>query len=468
MDSVPKTLTDAARGLRERRHTAVELLDACTERADALDDELGVYIARFDEEARRAAREADRELEAGVDRGVLHGIPVGIKDIVRTAEAVTTGNSMVVNETWERREDASVAARLRRAGAIITGKVSTMEFALGVPDESKPFAYPRNPWDSRRWSGGSSSGSGAGVAAGMFFGAVGSDTGGSIRIPASYCGVTGLKPTFGRVPKDGVIPLGNSLDVVGPLARSADDIAALMAVMSGHAEADACSATAPAPYSWLPEEPLPRGMRIGVDRSHLDGGHVHPELVEVFDRAIAVLEDAGAVVQEVRLPLYDEVTAATIITWNSEAYAYHKASLGEQWEAFGFSVRTALASGSVFTAADYIQAQKVRRLGSCRADELFTQVDAVVSPTVTSIAPEVDGLDSAKVYASVFTNYWSGLGNPAINVPIGFSGEGLPFGVQIAGRPFEEATLIGIAHRFQTRTDWHLREPALMNGATDA
>jgi aspartyl-tRNA(Asn)/glutamyl-tRNA(Gln) amidotransferase subunit A len=332
-----------------------------------------------------------------------------------------------------------------------------MELALGIPDESKPFPYPRNPWDAARWAGGSSSGSAAGVAAGMFLAAVGSDTGGSIRIPSSYCGITGLKPTFGLVPKDGVIPLGNSLDVVGPMTRDARDCATVLAAMVGDRGA-APSSVAPSTGT------VHRPLRIGVDRSNLSGDHVHPDLPAVFDAAVADLAAGGASVVDVQVPLYDEVTAATIITWNSESLAYHRDNLRTQWSDFGFSVRTALVAGSVFSAADYIQAQKVRRLAQQRLVAMFEDVDIVVSPPVTSVAPLVEGFDQAKLYASVFTNYWSGVGNPVLNLPIGFSDDGLPFGVQVAGRWFEEDLLLAVGSAYQERTSWHLAVPDLAEG----
>lgn len=456
----PLTIRDAAAGLRAREYSAVELLERCTSRADALDAGLGVYIARFDETARRAADLADRRFASGEDRGLLQGIPIGVKDIIFTEEAPTTGNSTVANPAWQVQRDATVVARLREAGAVITGKLTTMEFAIGVPDESKPFPYPRNPWDYRRWAGGSSSGSASGVVAGMFLGSLGSDTGGSIRIPATYCGITGIKPTFGLVPKDGVIPLGNSLDVVGPFARTARDAAAILETIGGHSPLDACSTGAGRPSYTEPLEQTAQRITVGIDRTNLASAEVDPELPAIFEEAVRQVGELAGAAVDVEVPMYEEITAAAIITWSSESFAYHKRALKEQWNAFGVSARTAFASGSVFSAGDFIQAQKVRRLGRQRVAETFEQVDAVISPTVTSVAPEVEGLDLGRVYASVFTNYWSGLGNPVINIPIGFSKAGLPFGFQIAARPNDEATLLTVANAFQHATDHHLRQPA--------
>ena len=225
MSDVPDTLAGAAAALRAGTVSSVELTLASIERADRFDEQLGTYVCRADGPALEAAKQADAELEAGRDRGPLHGIPVGIKDIVATAGLPTTAQSLVLDRRWGERGDAVVVARLRAAGAVITGKTTTMEFAIGLPDPTKPFPLPRNPWAPDRWAGGSSSGTANGVAAGIFWAGIGTDTGGSIRMPSALCGITGLKPTFGRVPKSGVVPLSWSFDHVGPMARTARDCA---------------------------------------------------------------------------------------------------------------------------------------------------------------------------------------------------------------------------------------------------
>jgi len=336
-----------------------------------------------------------------------------------------------------------------------------MELAIGVPDETEPFPYPRNPWDVARWAGGSSSGSASGIAAGMFLGALGSDTGGSIRLPASYCGVTGHKPTFGLVPKDGVIPLGNSMDAVGPLARTASDARTLLGLIRGHAPADACSVPTITAGEPMPVPSSIDGLRLGVDRSHLGGDAVDPAFRNAFEVAVELLADQGLVITDVTAPMYEEVTAASIITWNAEAYAYHRRALRNQPERFGASARAVFMAGGLLGAGDYIQAQKVRRLGRQRVAGLFDEVDLIMGPTATGVAPRVEGLDFAKVAASVYTNYWSGLGNPALNIPIGFSADGLPFGCQIAAPAFADAALLDVAEVYQRETDFHLRRPVI-------
>ncbi|HEX5195308.1 MAG TPA: amidase [Solirubrobacteraceae bacterium] len=454
----PLTITSAASALRAGSVSSVELVADAFARADRLDEPLGVYIARFDETALDAARTADRERAAGVDRGPLHGIPIGVKDLIATREGPTTGNSRVDYPQWRRPRDAPVVARLRAAGAVITGKVTLMEFALGIHDDEKGFPMPRNPWSPAHWPGGSSGGSGAGVPAGMFLGALGSDTGGSVRLPASYCGISGLKQTFGRVPKSDVIPAGASLDLVGPMARSAADCAAMLQVMAGHDPADPTSAREPVPDFSTRLGAHLGGMRIGVDRrNHLYGAHVQRELPRVFEAAVDELGQLGATLVEVELPHYRELVGATLITFFTEALAYHRRALREQWDAFGAGARLAMASNACFTADDYIAAQKARTVVRARVDQMFDRVDLVVSPSTSTSAPLVDGFDLAGLQATLYTIYWSGAGNPAISIPMGTDDVGLPFGLQIAGRPFDEAAVVHAADAYQRVTDWHLR-----------
>ena len=230
MQSIPLTVQDAAKQLRTGELTSVELTKLVIARAEEFDAQVGTYLARFDDHALASAAQADDELAQGLDRGPLHGIPVGVKDILAALEGPTTAQSLILDPAWGEGKDAPIVKRLRKAGAVITGKTTTMEFACGMPDPTKPFPIPRNPWDLETWPGGSSSGTGSGIAAGMFLAGIGTDTGGSIRIPAAFCGVSGLMPTFGRVPKSGCTPLGYSLDHVGPLARSAWDCAAMLQV----------------------------------------------------------------------------------------------------------------------------------------------------------------------------------------------------------------------------------------------
>jgi aspartyl-tRNA(Asn)/glutamyl-tRNA(Gln) amidotransferase subunit A len=434
-------------------------------RADRLDADLGVYVSRLDEAALAQAATADRELAAGIDRGPLHGVPMGVKDILATIGAETTAQSLVLDRGWQRDTDAPVVARLRSAGAVITGKLTTMEFAIGMPDASGPFPLPRNPWDPSRWTGGSSSGTAGGVAAGIVFGGVGTDTAGSIRTPASMCGITGLKPTFGRVPKSGCVPLGYTYDHVGPMARSAEDCALMLSVMAGHDESDPCSARRTVDDYLAGIGPDARdtlvGVRIGVDTLAERAPGRIPEVDRLLAAALDVLAGLGADVVPVALPLYDELNDVTMMGFQAEAFAYHRANLRSRWTEFGAATRLHVAEGALFSAGDYVQMQRVRRLGRKRLEAVWESVDYLVTPTLSDVAFLLEGISFADFGDCLHTPYWNATGSPAVSVPMGFSDAGLPLGLQIVGRHFDEAGVLGVAHGYQQETDWHVRVPPI-------
>src|SRR3954453_13918102 len=285
MPESPLPIQQAAAALRAGDVTSVELTQTTIDRATRLDDLLGSYLVRFDDEALATAEQADADFAAGVDQGPLQGLPVGAKDILAAKEGPTTAQSLVLDPAWGAGKDAPIVRRLREAGAVITGKTTTMEFAIGVPDFSKPFPIPRNPWNTDTWPGGSSSGSGSGVAAGFFLAGIGSDTGGSIRLPAAFCGVSGLMPTFSLVPKSGCVPLGYSLDHVGPLARSAWDCAAMLQALAGFDPSDPYSVERPVPDYLASVGGGMAGIRVGVMREH----HLEScdaEVAAVFEAAV--------------------------------------------------------------------------------------------------------------------------------------------------------------------------------------
>jgi aspartyl-tRNA(Asn)/glutamyl-tRNA(Gln) amidotransferase subunit A len=462
MTDLPITIQDAAAALRAREVTSVELTKAAFERADGLDAKLGTYLLRFDETAMAAATTADAELAAGVDKGPLHGIPLGIKDIITTDEGPTTAQSLILDPSWGDQGDAPVVARLRAAGAVITGKTSTMEFACGMPDPDKPFPVPRNPWDLERWPGGSSSGTGSGVAAGLFLGGLGTDTGGSIRCPASFCGITGHKQTFGLVPKAGCTPLGTSLDHIGPMARSAWDCAAMLTVLAGPHPRDLTTvASEPIDYVAALDGSV-EGMRIAFVRKGILGGPVEdPLTASLFEAALAVLADAGATVAEIELPLYRELFDATMVTWPAETFAYHRADLQSRWHEYGAPTRMVMAMGALISAGDFMRAQRVRQAGRERIRAMLDDFDVIVSPTATVGAPMVDA-SFADVIAAVHTSIWNATGFPAVSVPMGLGSEGTPIGLQIAGRPFDDATVLKVGDAYQRLTDHHLQLPPLI------
>ena len=464
MPEIPLTVQDAAAALRAGELTSVDLTQAMLDRADELDSQLGTYLARFDRQALANAERADAELRDGLDRGPFHGIPVGVKDILAASEGPTTAQSLILDPDWGAGKDAPIVKRLRRAGAVITGKTSTMEFACGVPDPTKPFPIPRNPWDLDTWPGGSSSGTGSGIAAGLFLAGIGTDTGGSIRIPAAFCGVSGLMPTFGRVPKSGCTPLGYSLDHVGPLARSAWDCAGMLQVLAGYDPSDPDCIDVPVPDYLSGLSGSLAGLRIGVERAHHFPEERDPLVEGCFDAALEVLKQLGARLVDVVLPLYDEVQAALMPTCAAESLAYHMSDAQARWGDYFEGTRAMLARGALVSGADYVQAQRLRRVAQRQLVGLLDTVDVVVMPTSAVGAfryGQDDLLDIERLFKLVFTSYWDAVGNPALVVPMGFTGEGLPLSLQIAGRAFDEAALLNVGHAYQQATEWHLQTPPL-------
>ena len=463
MTDLPLTITQAAAVLRAGEMSSVELTRAMFERADRLDSTLGVYLERMDASALQEAAQADADFAAGIDRGPLQGIPLGIKDIIATDNAPTTAQSLVLDPAWGDQGDAPVVARLRSAGAVITGKSTTMEFATGMPDAAKPFPVPRNPWNASHWPGGSSSGTGSGIAAGLFLGGLGTDTGGSIRGPAAYCAISGLKPTFGRVPKSGCVPLGFSLDHIGPMARSARDCAIMLQVIAGYDASDPTCQAVPVPDYMSALSGALAGTKIGIEREHHTRvAGVLPEAVDAFESAVGALADAGASTVEVTIPHYDEITFAGRVNSRCEGAAFHLVDLRNRWTDYGVHTRAAIASGVMYSAADVVQAQRVRRYGQQMIRELMRPFDVLITLSRGTGAPAIDGL-SFESYSTLpsFTSIWNALGMPALCIPMGFTSTGLPLSLQIVGKPFDEATVLRVGDAFQALTDWHLRVPPM-------
>lgn len=461
----PLTVADAAAALRAGTVTSVELTTTVLGAADVLDGTLGTYIARFDDAALAAAEQADQDLARGIDRGPYQGVPIGMKDILATSEGPTTAQSLVMDPAWGDGRNGPVVSRLKAAGAVVTGKVTTMEFAIGFPDQGKPFPLPRNPWDTDRWTGGSSSGTGNGVASGLFFAGIGTDTGGSIRIPAAFCGISGLMPTFGRVPKSGCAPLGYSLDHIGPMARSAWDCAAMLEIIAGYHPSDESCADRPVDDYRAALTGDLSGVRIGVERAHHFPDDVDPALAGCFEAALAALSSRGAHLVDVSLPYFEEINVALMVTMAAEALAYHRGDMRDRWDDYFAGTRMTVVLGALESAADFVQAQRVRRVAQRELATVFGDVDLIVSPTTAVGANPYrafeDPLWLSNFMHLIFTPYWDAVGNPAMAVPMGLTSNGLPLSLQIAGRPFEEALVLRAADAYQATTDWHLRVPPL-------
>lgn len=441
------SLLGAAAALRAGELTSLALTEAALAAADRHDDRLGVYLTRLDESALADARQADRELADGLDRGPLHGIPIGIKDSIALAGAPTTAQSLAMDPGWYGGRDAPVVARLRAAGAVFTGKTTLMEFGCGLPEAGKPFPVPRNPHDPGRWTGGSSSGSASGVAAGMFLAGIGSDTAGSIRMPAAFCGVTGLLPTAGRVPTEGCVPLSRSLDRIGPLAHGALDCAAVLSALTAFRQPVIGELT---------------GLRIGVVREHHFPAHGDPAVAPAFDAALEVLAGLGAELTEVRLPFWREAITATLVIADSEGLARHRPVLARRWADYTVAARGLLANGALVSGADYAQAQRVRRVARRAVAALFSRVDVLACPTASTGAPPLSALatpaghqDHAGLFGLVHTPYWNAVGNPVLALPMGRTADGLPLSLQLAGPDFGEGLLVRVGAAFQAETSWH-------------
>jgi aspartyl-tRNA(Asn)/glutamyl-tRNA(Gln) amidotransferase subunit A len=460
---LPTTIREAAADLRAGRHTAVGLTAALLERTKSLNPTLGAFVTVTAEHALEAAAAADRDFAAGVDRGPLQGIPLAVKDIIATRDAPTTANSRVLDPAWGAGVDAPVVERLREAGSVIIGKATTSEFACGLPDPDKGFAVPRNPWNIEHSAGGSSSGTGVAIAAGLVLGGLGTDTGGSVRFPAALNGHTGLKVTFGRVPKNGVVPLAYTLDSVGPMARSAEDCALLLEAIAGHHEGDRYCVDIGVPrYSTLLTGNVD-GIRIGAPMPYFfDDEGLDDEVRAAVLAAIDVLGDAGAAIEETVVPHAREAKVANTITMGAEAFAYHRDDLATRWSDYGRHTRMTLGRAALFSAADYAQAQRFRSYFMREVAELFESYDVLVTPAWPSPARRIDAMASEDmVVGPSFSGPWNLAGLPAAAVPCGFSTDGLPLSMQIVAKPFAEDIVLLVADAYQRVTDWHLRTPPI-------
>lgn len=442
--------------IRARRISPIEAVEACLSRIEARDPELNSFLTVTADAALAEARERTEELAAGRLRGPLHGVPIALKDLILTRGVRTTSGSAILRD-WVPDRDATVVRRLRAAGAISLGKLNMHEFAFGATSINPHYGATRNPHDTTRMTGGSSGGSGAAVAGKLCYGALGSDTGGSIRCPAALCGLVGLKPTYGRVSRAGVLPLAWSLDHVGPMTRTVADAALMLEAMAGHDPEDGTSAKQPVPVFSRGLDQGVRGLRLGVPREFF----WHPVHREVRNRvleAIEALGNAGAEIREVSLKQLDAARAAQAITIYAEAGTAHRRLLETRSAEYGPSVRCRFVQGLFVSAADYLDAQRARRVVRAALLETFREVDALLTPACPIPAPRidqqrvnVDGLVAPPQYFLVRNNgLFNITGLPALSVPCGLAA-GLPVGLQIAGRPWDEATILRVARVVETR-----------------
>ena len=457
------TIRQAGELMRRGELSPVELTRAFLDRIDAIDGQLHAYITVLRNEAVAQARTAEAEMLRGDYKGPLHGVPIALKDIYDTAGVRTTAGSKVDIDRVPT-EDATTAARLKTAGAILLGKLHTYEYAIGGPDFTTPFPPARNPWNLDHTTGGSSSGAGAGVAAGLCMGAMGSCTGGSIRGPASLCGIVGLKASYGRISRSGVVTLSWSLDHAGPMAWTVEDTAYMLQALAGYDPKDPASSTAPVPdYSLALREDI-KGLTVGVPRHYFFASdpNISAEVVSTVEKGLEALQELGANVEEVSIPSLPYAREANFVILLSEAYAFHERNLKSRPQDYGELCRARFRIGGLLGAGDYIQAQRWRRPVMREFADAFRRVDVLVTPTMTQPAPPFEGFDPTSIFQGPsFTAPFNFTGLPAISVPAGFTANGLPVGLQIAGKPFDEPTIMRVAYTYQQYARWFERRPPI-------
>jgi aspartyl-tRNA(Asn)/glutamyl-tRNA(Gln) amidotransferase subunit A len=457
------TIAEAANALSKNTVSSVDLTEACLARIDAIDGQLHSFITLTADRALAQARQADQELRSGKGRGALHGIPIALKDLYLTKGIRTTCHSAVL-ENWLPDRDAAAATKLAAAGTVLLGKLGMHEFAFGGPSVDAPFPAVQNPWNTAHIPGGSSSGSGAALAAGLCYGALGSDTGGSIRTPASHCGVVGIKPTYGRVSRYGVVPLSWSLDHVGPMARSVEDCALLLHVIAGHDPRDPACADVAVPAFRATLTDGIQGLRIGVPRTGWfdENLGVAPETEAAFNEALKILESLGAAIVELDGTPFSVARKANQTILVCEAYAYHEKTYQETPLQFGASVRRRMLEGAFLSAVDYITAQRARSVLNEQICANFDRIDVFAVPGAPRPPEAFATMDpNEQNLRPSFTNPFNLTGLPALCLPCGFTQGNLPSGLQIVAPPFEEVTCFRVGYAYEQATDWHKRRPAL-------
>ncbi|MCA3262505.1 MAG: amidase [Telmatospirillum sp.] len=442
-----------------RRTSPVEVVEALLRRIERLDEKLHVFVTLDAENARKAARAAEQDIEAGRHKGPLHGIPIAIKDVIDAAGLPTTCQSKIFEGNIPS-DDATSVAQLRRAGAIVLGKVATYEFALGGPSFDLPYPPARNPWHVDHSTGGSSSGSGVGLAAGLFPGALGTDTAGSVRNPASACGIVGLKPTYGRVSRQGVFPLAFTMDHVGPMARRVADIEHLLAAMADRDAPYIDAATDAA----VPHRPADlRGKRIGFVRHfHERDMPADNEVAAALELAARVFEEAGAEIVNVSLPPLDAFAAVNRIILQAEAWAVHASWLRTRPQDYAKLTRQRLLGGAFLSAEDYVQAQRRRRRMIAAMEDVFRDVDLLLCASAMDPPCRIDDAEAvARTYPRQARTPFSVTGHPALAMMSGLSSASLPLSLQLAGRYWDEASVLSAAAVFERETQFYRHRPTL-------
>jgi aspartyl-tRNA(Asn)/glutamyl-tRNA(Gln) amidotransferase subunit A len=459
-------LCEVAGTIRRREISSEQLTRLALSRARAIQPRVNCFLSLEEDEALEAARSADAAVARGEPLGPLHGVPLAHKDLLYRAGRVTTGGSRLLAD-FRPATTATVVERLQAAGAIWLGALHMSEFAANPTGHNESFGDCRNAWNPERISGGSSSGSGVAVALRACFGSLGSDTGGSVRLPAALNGVVGLRPTYGRVSRHGILPRTWSMDTIGPLARTARDCARLLRVIAGPDPRDATSSQAEVPDYEAQLTGTIAGLRVAVATNYFQD-ELEPDVRQGIEQGLRVLSDLGARIVEVTVPDPARLYQLGNLISQVEAATIHADLLRQSGDAYPLVLKTRMESGFYVPAVEYLGALSARaRLASEFAEAVFTQADVLLTPVIGMTAPDLEAT-SPRSSADVFpllartarnTRPFSTIGMPAISVPAGFSGEGLPLAFQLAARPFAEGLLLRVADAYQRVTDWHLRAP---------
>jgi aspartyl-tRNA(Asn)/glutamyl-tRNA(Gln) amidotransferase subunit A len=450
------TIRELGDSYRKRTLSPVEVTRTLLARIEKLDPALHAFVTLTPDRALADARAAEEALKKGDTRPLL-GIPIGHKDIYLTRGIRTTGGSALFAD-WVPEDESTVVTRWAEAGTVLLGKLITHEFAFGLQWPGHRFPAARNPWNPDHIPGGSSSGSGAALAADFLYGATGSDTGGSIRGPAAFCGVTGIKPTYGRCSRAGVMTLSWTLDHTGPLARTVEDCAYLLQGMAGHDTVDPASSLRPVDDYVGALEGTVRGLRIGVPRNYFFED-ADTEVVRAFEDALGVLRKLGAEVRDLTIPSFD-LARSFFLIMVSEAFAYHEHDLRTRPELYGEVLRERIMTGALVTAAEYVQAQRIRMQMCTDVAEVMKTVDVLATPTTPKPAtPFKVAYDPELAFPRSNMPPFNLTGQPTLALPCGFVASGLPVSLQLSGRAFEETTVLRLGHAYQRATDWHTRRP---------
>ncbi len=463
------SIYELAPQIKDGSISPVTLTEIALERTAELNSHLNAFLDVWQEEALAAASEAEQQIANGNYLGPMHGIPIGLKDLIDVAGKPTTGGSKVLQSNIAKR-DATVTERLNRAGAISIGKTNLVEFAFGAAGVNPYTGDGRNPWDTARITGGSSSGSGAAVGAGLVYGALGSDTGGSIRMPASLCGIAGLKPTYGRVPRTGVLDLCWSCDHVGPMTRRTVDSAYMLNAIAGHDPLDIASAKEPATDFAADIDKGVGGLRIGIPEHYFfDADIVHPEVDAAVRTAIELLERNGAELISIPMDWVSNGRSINVIITLAEAMAVHEQMLAEHADDYTPTVRSRIQSALAMPAVDYVRAQRARQMFNVSMAEAAKNVDVLATPTVPVLThtiaectpPPNEAIAEKGAEIPLFTSIFDVTGEPSLSVLCGFDSADMPIGLMITGKAFDEKTVIRVGHAYEELTDWHRRKPPI-------